>query len=77
MVKSGKVSVNNKNLLKCHLCEACTDLYPDGVNLNEDRSSFIFIVEPWGQLKPKDMVKKSVEILNNKCDEFIEKVKAL
>lgn len=75
--KSGKASVNSKNALKCHLCEACTDLNPEGVELNEDRSSFDFTIEPWGQLKSKEMVIKAVEILDHRFDEFIEKVKAL
>jgi len=75
--KSGKASINEKNVIKCHLCEACTDICSEGVSLNEDRSSFIFTVESWGQLKPKDMVKASVDELNQKFDEFIEKVKAL
>lgn len=75
--KSGKASVNEKNVIKCHLCEACTDIYPEGVSLNEDRSSFIFTIESWGQLKPKDLVKKSVEILKDKMDDFVDKVKSL
>ncbi|MBW3004074.1 DNA-directed RNA polymerase subunit D [Candidatus Woesearchaeota archaeon] len=76
-VKSGKVSINSKNVSICHLCEACTDLCPGGVELNEDRSSFIFTIEPWGQLKAKDMVKKAVDILQDKLDNFVDKVKSL
>ncbi|MEA3430036.1 MAG: DNA-directed RNA polymerase subunit D [Nanoarchaeota archaeon] len=75
--KSGKLAINDKNVIKCHLCEACTDLCPQGIELNADRSSFIFTIESWGQLKPKDIIKKAVEVLDSKFDEFTKKVKEL
>jgi DNA-directed RNA polymerase subunit D len=75
--KNGKLTVNSKNVEKCHLCEACIELAGDAIQLNEDRSSFIFTVESWGQLKPKDMVFTAAQVFDEKLDEFIEKAKAL
>ncbi|MBW3014999.1 DNA-directed RNA polymerase subunit D [Candidatus Woesearchaeota archaeon] len=76
-VKGGKLSIVSKNLANCHLCDACVEASGEAVELNPDTNSFIFTVESWGQLKPKDMVKKAIDVFDSKVDEFLEKVKSL
>ena len=45
------------------------------IEVKHDKENFIFFVESWGQLKPEEIVKKSLEIFDEKLDEFSEKLK--
>lgn len=74
-VKNKELTINKDNLLKCHLCGACTDADPQHVKLNESSSDFVFIVESWGQLPVKDIVTKAIEIIQSKCDDVVKLVK--
>lgn len=71
---NNKLTVNNKNLLKCHLCKACVDAC-EGIKVAGSNTDFIFTIESWGQLDPKDMVKEAVDRLVRKCDDFIKAIK--
>ena len=42
------------------------------VNSKED---FVFYLESWGQLRPEEIVKKALEIFDEKLDEFSDKLK--
>lgn len=69
-VKDKKLEINKENLLNCHLCEACVEESEGAVKLEEDPHDFVFYVESWGQLKPKEiMVQAAVEFLK-KLDDF-------
>jgi DNA-directed RNA polymerase subunit D len=70
-VKNKELVVNKDNLLKCHLCCACTDVDPEHIKLNESDTDFVFTVESWGQLSPKDIVSAAVEIMKKKCDDVV------
>ena len=63
--------LNVKNPLNCHLCGACVDTDPDHISLQENGEDFVFTVESWGQLSPKEIVETAVEIIGNKADEVI------
>src|SRR3989344_1185858 len=73
--KNGKLSINHDNLYECHLCEACVDIEPGVIKLNENDSNIIFFVEPFGQLSAKQMLTEAISILNAKLDDFAEAVK--
>jgi len=75
-LKSGKLAINKDNLLKCHLCGACTEKAANSsVRLNESDKDFIFYVEPWGQLSVKEIVAKASEVFKEQLQEFKEKLK--
>ncbi len=61
-----------KNLLNCHLCGACVDADPDHVKLEESGADFVFTIESWGQLSPKEIVETAVEIINSKAEEVVK-----
>jgi DNA-directed RNA polymerase subunit D len=42
-----------------------------------DKNEFIFTIESWGQLSPKEIVTKAIEIYNNELSQFAELVKDL
>ena len=73
-LKNNKAVVNSKNELNCHLCGACTDV-DAGVKLNEKDTDFVFTVESWGQLDPKEMVSQAISILNEKLEAFGKEIK--
>lgn len=76
-VKSGKLSLVKDYEKTCHLCEACQDTSNGLVKVSPKDDTFIFTVESWGQLDAKDIIKKAVDELNEKTEEFIKLVKAL
>ncbi len=43
---------------------------PEGVEITESDKDFVFFVEPWGQLKAKEIVKTALEVLENSIDTF-------
>jgi DNA-directed RNA polymerase subunit D len=42
-----------------------------------DKDEFIFTVESWGQLSPKEIVTKAIELYNKQLEEFTELVKKI
>lgn len=73
-LKNKKAVVNPKRLNECHLCGACVDV-DAGVKLNEKSDEFIFTIESWGQLTPKEMLDEAMNIFKNKLDVFIKAIK--
>lgn len=71
-VKGNTLSV--KDLEKCTLCAACTDV-TDAIKIGEKDTDFIFFVESFGQLDPKVMVEQAIKILDANLDEFTEQFK--
>ncbi len=45
------------------------------VEVTNSRENFLFSIESWGQLKPEEIFKKSLEIFDEKLDEFSDKLK--
>lgn len=75
--KDGKLSINKDNENKCHMCEACTDLAPKEVEVSHDKNEFIFTIESWGGLSPRDIAKQAAEILKEKSADFIVQLKSI
>jgi len=44
---------------------------------NPDKDEFIFTVESWGQLNPKEIVLKAIDVYDKQLEEFSELIKAL
>ncbi len=42
----------------------------NGIEITPSKEQFIFTIEPWGQLSPKEMLIKAVAIFDDKLDEF-------
>jgi len=68
--KAGKLAVKAGKLYDCHLCEACVDACPKGVKLVPSGKDFIFYVESFGQLSPKQIMVSAADMLNEKVEEF-------
>lgn len=70
--KSGKI--DKRLIIEHNLIDACDGVCEDVVKVTYDRSRFIFTIEPWGQISPRDIIKKADEVLQETLDEFIEKI---
>jgi len=66
-----------KDSLLCILCMQCVERFPKVVKIEEDKNSFIFHVETVSGLRPEDIIRQSLKILENKLKEFQKDVKKL
>ncbi|MBW2991962.1 DNA-directed RNA polymerase subunit D [Candidatus Woesearchaeota archaeon] len=74
-VKNDKLAVNKDKALTCHSCDACVEASNKAVEVISDPAHLIFTIESWGQLAPKEIMLRAADELNEKADEFIEKIK--
>ena len=74
-VENKKLKVHD--LEKCNLCMACVEAFPNDVKVEGSKKDFIFKIESWGQLKPKEMVEEALKIFNSKLDEFEKGLKSV
>ncbi|MDD5132929.1 MAG: DNA-directed RNA polymerase subunit D [Candidatus Nanoarchaeia archaeon] len=74
--KNKKLSV--KNLINCDLCNACVEACgEEKISVSPVEDEFIFTVESWGQLNPKEIFETALDIFDEKLDEFNKLVKAI
>ncbi len=76
VVKNGKLSVDNEKLFDCDLCNACVDHCKEGVSVEPKQDEFLFFLESWGQLSTKQIMKRAVEEIETKFNNFIEAIKS-
>ena len=69
----GKLTVANP--LNCTFCNSCVEACPDGIKVEQSKTDFIFNIESWGQLDPRDMIKEAVKRFQKKADEFVKLLK--
>ncbi len=68
-IKNKKLTVNEKNLLKCHNCEACMDVLP-GISFNTEEKDYVVYIESWGQLSPAEIMTTGINLFDKKLEEF-------
>jgi DNA-directed RNA polymerase subunit D len=66
-----------KNIENCDSCKACVDVSSEKISITSSREKFIFFLESWGQLTPKEILTRSMVMLNEKIDDFEKKFKKL
>ncbi|MBT4351447.1 DNA-directed RNA polymerase subunit D [archaeon] len=73
-----KGELDAEMILNNDLVDACEGVNKEILDITYENDNYLFHVESWGQLKPKEILLKSMDILNQKLDEFgklIKKVK--
>ena len=74
-LKNDKLVTIEKNIPLCHLCDACTDLSNHvSVTTNDE---YLFTIESFGQLSPKEISVRAIDEFNKQLDEFAELVKKI
>ena len=63
--------------LECNLCMTCVDLSRGAIKVETGERDFLFNLETASGLKPKEIVFKSIEILNDKLNEFSKGLRKL
>jgi len=74
-LKNNKAVVSKDDVLRCHLCAACTDVFGKNIEVST-ANDFIFTVESWGQLSAKHILLKAVELLGQHVEELGKALKA-
>lgn len=75
-IANKKLKINQDNLLKCTLCNACVEACEKkgALIVKPDTTSTIFNIESWGQLSCKKMVNSAIETFNENIDCFIKEI---
>ncbi|MBI4016400.1 MAG: DNA-directed RNA polymerase subunit D [Candidatus Aenigmarchaeota archaeon] len=75
-IKDGKLAINKKNHMRCHLCMACVDVAANNsISVEKNPSEFVFYLEPWGQLDAGEIVEVAVSSFQGMLKSFEEKIK--
>jgi DNA-directed RNA polymerase subunit D len=73
--KNGKI---DKNLINTpNLVDACEGINDDVVKIEFEKGSYLFYVESWGGLKPKEIVMQAFASMDGKLDEMSKLLKDL
>ena len=73
--KDGKI--DKKLMIENELVDACDGVCEDIVKVEYDPTTFIFDIESWGQLSPKEIVLEAVEQLKDSSDKFVKELNKL
>ena len=63
--------------LKCSLCMRCSEEFPKAVSVKPDVETFIFRVETVCGLKPEEIVRQAIKVIESKLKEFKSDLKKL
>ncbi len=70
--KSGKI---DRNLITEKLADACEGICDDLIKVERAQEEFVFFIESWGQLKPKELLVRGIDAFIDNLKLFEEKVK--
>lgn len=57
--------------------DACEGICDEIIKIDYDETGFVFYIESWGQLSPKEIVIKAFEILDSNLDNFNDALKEM
>lgn len=70
-----KGKLSKKKILENNLVDACEGVNKELLKVEYEEENFIFHVESWGQLEPKDIVLSAIEVFDKELTEFAKLVK--
>jgi|FLOH01.1.fsa_nt_gi DNA-directed RNA polymerase subunit D len=68
--------LDEQSILDNNLVDACAGINDNILLVEYSDENFIFTVESWGQMEPKEIVETAVEIFNVQLNEFSKLIKA-
>jgi DNA-directed RNA polymerase subunit D len=71
-LKDGKL--DEKSILENNLYEAIESISQDLIKINYEEDKFIFTIESFGQLDPREMINGAIKEFDDKLDEFTNKL---
>lgn len=70
--------LKTQNIEDCHLCDACVDICPkDAIEVKGSTKDFIINLESFGNLSPREILLNSLEVFDEKLDEFAKEIKKI
>jgi hypothetical protein len=66
--------IDKKLIINNNLVDACDGICPEVVKIEYNPENFLFSIEPWGQLSPKEIATAAADILLESLNEFDEKL---
>ena len=69
--KNGKVDAK---LIVGNLVDACDGALPEVVKVEYNHNNFLFSIEPWGQLEPKEIAQTAADMILESLNELEEKL---
>ena len=66
--------LDETQILENNLYEAIESISPDLIKVEYEKGEFIFTIEPFGQLEPKEMLNNAIKEFDYKLDEFSKKL---
>ena len=64
--------------MECNLCEACIEACPvKAIKVIGDEENIIFTIETTGSLSAEDAFYKSIEVIREKVNQFVEELKKI
>ncbi|MFC1691362.1 DNA-directed RNA polymerase subunit D [Nanoarchaeota archaeon] len=71
--KDGKI--DKEKIIENNMVDVCSGVCDDIVKIEYDPTSFIFNIESWGQLSPKEILTEASKILESKFEDFAKSIK--
>lgn len=72
IVVNGKIDKNA--IEQNNMYDACEGVNDDIVKVESDPTAFVFTLESWGQLNPKEIVTEALDVFKKKLEELGEKI---
>ena len=72
-----KDSLEIKEITDCILCMACVEEFPGLVDLESSKKDFVFRLESWGQLEPKEIIIVALELFDQKLEKLNQELKEI
>lgn len=70
-----KGQIDVKKINACNLYDACDGICEDLIKIDWNENNIIFNIESWGQLDPKQIIKKACEVIDSQLSEFASLLK--
>lgn len=70
-----KGNIDKKLINTPSLVDACENICPEVLKIEYEKDSFIFYIESWGQLTPKEILLQAIVEFNSKLDELSNALK--
>jgi DNA-directed RNA polymerase subunit D len=70
--KNGKI--DKKTMIENNLVDACDGVCEEIIKIEYNPNNFLFSIEPWGQLTPKEIAQSAADLLLESLSEFEERL---
>ncbi len=70
--KDGKI--DKKKIEELNLFDACDGVNEEIVKIEYDPTTFVFSIEPWGQLSPQEILKTALTLFSDRLDQLNTKL---